>query len=103
MRDPHDLILRPVITEKTTAQMEDGPVYTFLVDRGANKIAIGRAVERIFDVTVADVRTMRYPGKPRRSIMARLARNHAKGRRASFKKAVVRLAEGDSIELYEAG
>ena len=103
MRDPHEVIIRPVVTEKTTAQMEDGPVYTFIVDPGANKVEIGRAVEAIFDVVVVNVRTMRYPGKPRRSIMARLARNFAKGRRASFKKAVIRLAEGDSIELYEAG
>ena len=103
MRDPYDLILRPVVTEKTTTQMEDGPVYTFIVDRDANKVEIARAVEDIFDVRVVDVRTMRYPGKPRRSIMARLARNYAKGKRASFKKAVIRLAEGESIELYEAG
>ena len=55
------------------------------------------------DVTVEDVRTMRYPGKAKRALMGRMARNQQKGRRASFKKAVVQLAEGDSIELYEAG
>ena len=103
MRDPHDLILRPVVTEKTAAQMEEGPVYTFIVAGDANKLEIGKAVTAIFDVQVAHVRTMRYPGKPRRSIMARLARNYARGRRAAFKKAVVRLADGESIELYETG
>ena len=103
MRDPHNTILRPVVTEKTVSQMEQGPVYTFVVASDANKVEIGKAVAEIFDVTVLDVRTMRYPGKPRRSLMARLARSYAKGRRAGFKKAVVRLKEGDSIELYEAG
>lgn len=103
MRDPHDLILRPVVTEKTVAQMEAQSVYTFIVHPDATKVDVRRAVESVFDVTVTRVRTMRYPGKPRRSLMARLARNFDRGRRASFKKAVVSLAEGDHIELYEAG
>lgn len=103
MRDPYGIILAPVVTEKTTEQMDVANVYTFVVANDANKIEIGKAVERLWDVTVLDVRTMRYAGKARRSFMARMARNWSKGRRASFKKAVVQIAEGDSIELYEVG
>ena len=103
MRDAHDVILAPVVTEKTAGQVEAGNVYTFLVAKNANKIEIGSAVERLWDVSVLDVRTMRYPGKQRRSQMARMSKSQAPGRRASFKKAVVQLAEGDHIELYEAG
>ena len=103
MRDAYDIIYAPVITEKTSDQMEIDTVYTFIVNKHANKIEIGQAVERIWDVTVKDVRTMRYAGKTRRSQMGRMARNHTPGRSASFKKAVVQLADGDHIELYEAG
>jgi len=103
MREPFEIIVAPVVTEKTADQMESENVYTFLVARDANKIEIGNAVERLWDVTVKDVRTMRYSGKTRRSPMSRMSRNPGSGRRASFKKAVVRLAEGDAIELYEAG
>jgi len=103
MRDMYDIILAPVVTEKTTGQMEAGNVYTFIVDGDANKIEIGGAVERLWDVTVEDVRTMRYSGKSRRSFLGRMARSNKKGKRASFKKAVVKLAEGDHIELYEVG
>ena len=67
MRDAYDVIYAPVITEKTSEQMEVDTVYTFIVDKRANKIEIGQAVERIWDVTVKDVRTMRYAGKQRRS------------------------------------
>ena len=103
MRDVYDVILAPVVTEKTALQMEAENVYTFIVSSDANKIEIGKAVERIWDVTVEDVRTMKYAGKARRSFLGRMAKNQQKGRRAGFKKAVVQLAEGDHIELYEAG
>jgi large subunit ribosomal protein L23 len=103
MRDAHEVLISPVVTEKTTEQMETENVYTFIVAKDANKIEIGRAVERIWDVTVEDVRTMRYAGKARRSQMGTMAKNWAKGKRPSFKKAVVKVAEGDHIELYEVG
>lgn len=103
MRDPHDVILSPVVTEKTAAQMEARSVYTFIVSKDANKIEIGQAVERLWDVSVRDVRTMRYAGKARRSFLGQMAKNWQKGRRPSFKKAVVQLAEGDHIEFYEVG
>jgi large subunit ribosomal protein L23 len=99
----YDVILAPVVTEKTAQQMEVDNVYTFIVSGSANKIEIGRAIERIWDVTVSDVRTMKYAGKVKRSFLGRMARNQQAGRRPSYKKAVVQLAEGDHIELYEAG
>ena len=102
MREPWDVILAPVVTEKT-AEMMEGGTYTFVVAKEANKIEIGHAVEKIWDVNVQDVRTMRYAGKAKRAFLGRMARNHVKGRRPSFKKAVVQLAEGEHIELYEAG
>ena len=102
MREAYDVIIAPVVTEKSTGQME-AHTYTFLVSNDANKIEIGNAVEKLWDVTVKDVRTMRYSGKAKRAFMGRAAKNQAKGRRPSFKKAVVQLAEGDHIEFYEAG
>jgi large subunit ribosomal protein L23 len=103
MREPFEVLVQPVVTEKTTDQMDAGNVYTFLVAKDANKIEIRHAVEKLWEVTVQDVRTMRYAGKEKRSSMGRMAANQQPGRRASFKKAVVKLTEGDHIELYEAG
>ncbi len=103
MRDGVDVLVRPVVTEKTTEQIENNNVYTFIVNKDANKHEIARAVEKAWEVTVLDVRTMRYAGKAKRSILGRIHKNWALGRRPSFKKAVVQLAEGDHIELYEIG
>ena len=103
MREGYDVILRPVITEKSTDQIEEQNVYTFIVNNKANKHEIARAVEKTWDVTVLDVRTMRYSGKAKRSVLGRIHKNWALGRRPSFKKAVVQLAEDDHIEFYEVG
>ena len=103
MREPFEVLVQPVVTEKTTEQMDAGNVYPFLVAKDANKIEIRHAIEKLWDVTVQDVRTMRYAGKEKRSSMGSMAKNQQTGRRASFKKAVIKLAEGDHIELYEAG
>ena len=103
MREGYDVIVRPVITEKTTGQIEEENVYTFIVNQKANKLEIARAVEKAWEVKVLDVRTMQYRGKAKRSILGRIHKNWALGRRPSFKKAVVKLAEGDSIEFYEVG
>ena len=103
MREGYDVIVRPVITEKTTGQIEEENVYTFIVNQKANKLEIAHAVEKAWEVKVLDVRTMRYSGKAKRSILGRIHKNWALGRRPSFKKAVVKLAEGDSIEFYEVG
>ncbi|MHB1193140.1 MAG: 50S ribosomal protein L23 [Longimicrobiales bacterium] len=103
MREPHDVIISPVVTEKTAEQMDQKSLYTFIVSLDANKIEIGQAVEKLWDVNVVDVRTMRYPGKTRRSFLGRMAKNGGAGRRPSFKKAIVQLAAGEHIELYEVG
>ena len=103
MRDGVPVLVRPVVTEKTTEQIENNNVYTFVVNKDANKHEIARAIEKTWDVTVLDVRTMRYAGKAKRSILGRIHKNWALGRRPSFKKAVVQLAEDDHIEFYEVG
>ncbi len=103
MSDVYDVIYAPVITEKSAEAIEEDNVYTFVVDKKANKIEISRAVETIWDVKVSDVRTMRYNGKAKRALMGRLSRNPKIGRRPAFKKAVVQLVEGDRIEFYEVG
>jgi large subunit ribosomal protein L23 len=103
MSEPYEVIIRPVVSEKSTRQMEERNTYTFKVAVHANKLEIAKAVEKLFDVTVLDVRTMNYSGKARRPLMGRLSRKPSLGRRAAYKKAVVTLAEGDHIELYEVG
>ena len=103
MREPYQVIIKPVITEKSTRQIEEGNVYTFLVSKDANKNEIGYAVAKLWDVQVEDVRTVNYRGKARRSTMGRMAQSRAMGKRASYKKAFVKLAEGDQIDFYEAG
>ena len=91
--DPRQVIIEPVVSEKSYALMADGK-YTFRVDSRAHKTQIARAVEAIFDVGVADVRTMKVRPKPKR-------RGLHRGRTRSWKKAVVKLAPGDRIELFE--
>ena len=103
MSEVYDVIIQPIVSEKSARQMEAGNVYTFKVAGHANKIDIARAVEKLFDVTVLNVRTMNYAGKARQALMGRMTKNQSLGRRSSFKKAVVTLAEGDHIEFYEAG
>ena len=102
MREAYDVIVSPVVTEKTTEQMESN-LYTFVVNERSNKHEIARAVEALWDVKVTDVRTMRYPGKSKRAMLGRMARNWELGRTPSFKKAVVQLVDGDQIEFYEMG
>lgn len=90
----HDVIRRPVVTEKSTVGREEHNLATFAVDPRATKHDIRRAVEELFDVRVTAVRTMRPPRKKKR-----VGRNV--GRRAEWKKAIVELAEGQSIEFFE--
>ena len=91
---PRQIILEPIITEKTTASREFANKYAFRVLPQATKGQIATAVEEIFGVTVKEVRTMRMQGK-----MKRMGRNT--GRRASWKKAIVTLAEGDTVDFFE--
>lgn len=94
MRDPRTIILAPVITEKSMLLKEKNNQVTFWVDLNANKIEIKKAVEELFKVKVVDVQTIRVKGKPKGSF-----RNP--GRTSLRKKAIVRLAEGQSIEFFE--
>ncbi len=94
MRNIHEIIVSPVVTEKSTEMLEKQGAYSFVVARDANKLEIMKAVETLFNVKVRDVRTMRYKGKERR--VGRYI-----GRRASWKKAIVTLNEGDTIEIFE--
>jgi large subunit ribosomal protein L23 len=93
----------PVVTEKATAEQEAHNVYTFIVHRNANKHQIAEAVQAAWDVEVEAVWTARYPGKARRAFLGRMSRGAPVGKRPEFKKAMVRLAQGDSIEFYEVG
>ena len=89
----HDIIRRPVITEKSMAAMAENK-YTFIVQINANKSQIKRAVEEVFGVKVANVQTIRTMGKTKRMGV------HV-GKRADYKKAIVTLAEGSTIEFFE--
>ncbi|NMD43342.1 MAG: 50S ribosomal protein L23 [Firmicutes bacterium] len=95
MKDPRDIIVRPVITEKSMQLLEENK-YTFVVAREANKIEIKRALEEIFAVKVKAVNTANFRGKKKR-----LGR-FPYGYKPRWKKAIITLAEGSkSIELFE--
>ena len=91
--EARDILIRPIVTEKSTALMEQGK-YTFRVPLAATKIQIRQAVEQIFKVKVQAVNTMRYEGK-----LKRMGRTQE--RRSDWKKAVVTLKPGEAIELFE--
>ncbi len=90
---PQDIVIRPLITEKTLRMAERDNSYTFQVRQTANKVQIRDAIERIFNVTVLGVRTTNYMGKARR--VGRYV-----GSTSSWKKAVIKVREGDTIEFY---
>lgn len=95
MRDPRDVIIRPVISEKSYGLLDENK-YTFVVDPRANKTQIRQAVEEIFGVTVTGVNTQNRRGKVKR-------RGWVVGKRPDVKRAIVTLAPGDEIELFDAG
>ena len=91
------ILIKPTITEKMTAASEEFNRYGFVVDRNANKIQIKGAVEEAYGVTVDSVRTMNYAGKSK----SRFTKAGViSGRTSHFKKAIVQLADGDSIDFY---
>lgn len=94
MRDPRRIIVRPIITEKTTASQAEHNQYAFEVLSDANKHEIKHAVEHLFNVHVTQVRTAHLRGKWRR-------RGVHVGKRPNWKKALVTLAEGETIEVFE--
>jgi large subunit ribosomal protein L23 len=95
MKSPRDVIIRPVVSEKSYAGIEQN-TYTFLVDPRSNKTEIKEAVQAIWSVRVTAVNTLNRPGKVKR-------RGWTKGKRADQKRAIVTLAAGDSIQIFEAG
>lgn len=92
--DARDILIRPMITEHTTDLMAEGK-YVFIVDKNANKIQIADAVAEIFSVKVEKVNTINVKGKVKR-------RGRIVGKRNDYKKAIVKLAEGETIEFFSA-
>ena len=92
--DYHDVIIQPLVTEKLLVNREEANEYNFMVNLAANKLEIKDAVERMFDVSVEDVRTMVVPGKEKKV-------RWASGYTSDWKKAIVRVSEKDVIEELE--
>ena len=95
MKDPRSIILRPVVSEKSYGLLDTG-VYTFVVDPSASKIEIRQAVEDIFNVSVVKVNTLNRKGKRKRN-----RRQPTLGSRPDTKRAIVTLAAGARIDLFE--
>jgi large subunit ribosomal protein L23 len=95
----NSIIKKPILTEKATMDSELNNRFAFVVDHNANKIEIKNEIERIYGVTVDSVRTMRYGGgKAKRKYTAK---GIAEQRTSLWKKAIVTVAEGETIDLYE--
>jgi large subunit ribosomal protein L23 len=94
VKSPRDVIVRPIVSEKSYAGLERN-TYTFLVAPGANKTEIKEAIQQIWNVRVLNVNTMNRKGKVKRTRMGT-------GRRPDQKRAVVTLAAGESIEIFES-
>ncbi len=92
MKDPREVIVRPIISEHSYDMMSENK-YTFEVAKAANKVEIAQAIEAIFDVKVVKVNVINVKSKPKRV-------RYQKGLTRSWKKAMVTLKEGDSIELF---
>lgn len=92
--EARDIIIRPLITEKSTTLMAEGK-YVFEVAKSANKIEIAKAISQIFKVRVASVNTINVEGKVKRM-------GRSVGKRSDYKKAIVKLAAGETIEFFEA-
>lgn len=90
----YDIIIRPLVTEKTNTQKEVSNQLSFEVDRRANRIDIRKAVEGIFKVKVSGVRTIQVKGKPKR-------RGRSVGKQKDWKKAIVTLMPGERIDFFE--
>ena len=93
MANARDILVRPLITEKTTMLMQEGK-YAFVVAKTANKIEIAKAVETVFNVKVLAVITVNVMGKTKRM-------GRHEGKRPDYKKAIVKLAPGERIEFFE--
>jgi large subunit ribosomal protein L23 len=96
VKDSRDVIIKPVVSEKSYALLDTG-VYTFVVHPDANKIEIRQAVEELFNVRVTGVNTLNRPGKRKRN-----RRSFTFGKRSDTKRAIVTLHPGDRIDLFES-
>lgn len=94
MKNPRDIIFEPVVSEKSYDLVADKNMYTFIVDPRSNKTEIKQAIEKIFDVKVVSVNTMNRKGKRKRT-------GFTIGKRKDTKRALVTLAAGDSIDVFE--
>ena len=94
MKNPRDIIFEPVVSEKSYDMIEDENTYTFVVDWRANKTEIKQAIATIFDVKVVSVNTMNRKGKVKRT-------GYTLGKRKNTKRALVKLADGDKIDIFE--
>jgi large subunit ribosomal protein L23 len=92
-----DVLVKPILTEKANSQQDKLRRYAFRVDRKANKLEIKKAVEDFYGVTVVDVNTAVVPGKNKTRFTKA---GYVKGRKPSYKKAMVTVKEGDTIDLY---
>ena len=97
MNTSFEILLKPVLTEKLTAQEEPLNRYGFIVDRSANKIQIKRAVEEMYGITVESVNTMRYRGKSKSRFTKA---GYIVGRENHFKKAMITVRKGEKIDFY---
>lgn len=95
MRDPHDILVRPLLTEKLTTLREDQNCVAFVVDKKATRIDVRRAVEQVLKVKVDAVRVINVKGKRKRQ-------GRFVGWRPDWKKALVTLKEGEKLDLYES-
>lgn len=92
-----EIVIKPFVTEKMTSITEKQNRYGFIVEKGANKIEIKNAIEKLYGVSVTEVNTIRYAGKSKsRYTKAGLV----EGRTNGYKKAIVSVKEGDSIDFY---
>ncbi len=94
MKTSYDIIIKPIITEKSSALIDKNLQYTFAVDVKANKVEIKNAIEEIFNVKVVQVRTVNVHRKAKRV-------QRYEGFKSAYKKAIVRLAPGQTIDAFE--
>lgn len=92
-KNPRDIIIAPVVSEKSYDLIQFNNTYTFVVDKRTNKTEVRQAIEQIFDVKVVGVNTINRKGKRKRT-------GYKMGKRKDVKRAVVTLAEGDTIDLF---
>ena len=97
MKDPYDIIKKPLVTEKSTILRESNK-YAFVVDVKASRSDIRRAAEEMFDLKgkILQINTMQVPGKPKEQLF-----RHRRGRQSSWKKAIITVKEGTTLQIFE--